>query len=146
MATFTYHSDIILLSNSIAKYAWHSSMINHTQSHVVEIHLNHITWFIKILPLVLLNTYMLYEEQYHKSHCLNFSSSRIIEKWDQIKYCENPTDYSHCHDHVNGTGITYPLDLQSSGGVISQYNMLTIIRLRILYPFSLHEFFPNDFS
>ena len=65
----TYHSDIIALSKSIAKYAWLGRMINHTQNHVVEIHQNHITWFIKILPLVLLNTYRLYEEQYHKSHC-----------------------------------------------------------------------------
>ena len=65
----SYHSNIIALSKGIAKYAWLNRMINHTLNHVVEIHQNHITWFIKMLPLVLLNTYRLYEEQYHKSHC-----------------------------------------------------------------------------
>ena len=69
MAISSYHSDIIALSKSIAKYAWLSRMINHTQNHVVEIHQNHITWFIKILSLVLLNTYRLCEEQYHRAHC-----------------------------------------------------------------------------
>jgi hypothetical protein len=68
MAIFTYHSDIIILSKGIVKYAWLGRMINHTQIHVVEIHQNHLTSFIKMLPLVLLNTYRLYEEQYHKAH------------------------------------------------------------------------------
>ena len=69
MAISNYHSDIIALSKSIAKYACLSRMISHTQNHVVEIQQNHITWFIKTLPLVLLKNYRLYEEQYHKVHC-----------------------------------------------------------------------------
>ena len=123
MAISSYHSDIIALSKSIAKYAWLSRMINHTQNHVVEIHQNHITWFIKTLPLVLLNTYRLYEEQYHKAHCLKSLILTNYRKWGnnlQTKYCENPTDYSQCHGHVNGIGMTHPLDLQTSGGVISK--------------------------
>ena len=43
MAISSYHSDIIDLYKSIAKYAWLSRMINHTQNNVVEIHQNHIT-------------------------------------------------------------------------------------------------------
>ena len=37
MVISTYHSDIIALSKSIAKYAWLTRMIKHTQNHVVEI-------------------------------------------------------------------------------------------------------------
>jgi hypothetical protein len=78
----------------------------------------------KMLPFVLLNTYRLYEKQYQRSTLLkNYLSSRIIEMWGnnlQTKYCENPTDYSQCDDHVNEIRMTHPPDLQSSGGVIYQ--------------------------
>ena len=76
-----------------------------------------------MLPLVLLITYRLYEEQYHKALLENYLSSRIAEKWGsnlQTEYCENQKDYSQCHDNANRIGMIDPLDSQSSGGVISQ--------------------------